>query len=194
MECSYLFLAQGFEEIEALTAVDVLRRADIPVKTVSITDCLQVTGAHGMTITADTIFADTDFNNASWLILPGGIPGATNLHEYEPLRKLLLKQRSENRSIAAICAAPAVVLCPSGLLKGRKATCYPGFEDHCTDAQWTGEPVVADKDFVLANGPANAMLWALNIVEQAVGSAKAREVAAGLLFFPNDKNVDFSFG
>lgn len=195
MKETYLFLAKGFEEVEALTAVDVLRRADIPVKTVSITYSLQVEGAHGIPVTADCLFADTNFDDAEWLILPGGMPGSVNLHEFAPLQQLLLRQAKAQRGIAAICAAPALVLCPLGLLQGRKATCYPGMEDQCAGAEWTGEPVVADKQFVLGNGPANAMLWALNIVDQAAGSAKAGEVAAGLLFFPaQNSDLDFTFG
>ena len=147
MKESYLFLAQGFEEVEALTAVDVLRRAGIPVKTVSITDSLQVTGANGITVTADVLFADSNFDNALWLICPGGMPGSVNLHEYEPLQKLLVKQATEKRGIAAICAAPALVLAP------------------------------------------------LNIVEQTLGSNQARDIAAGLLFFPAKENdIDFTFG
>lgn len=192
MKESYLFLAEGFEEVEALTAVDVLRRAGIPVKTVSISASLQVSGAHGIPVTADSLLSDTSFDEAIWLILPGGLPGATNLHECAPLQELLLKQAAAGRGIAAICAAPAAVLCPLGLLKGRKATCYPGFEDHCSEAEWTCVPVVADKQFVLGNGPANAMPWALAIVEQTAGSAKAAEVAAGLLF--SQDNVEFNFG
>ncbi len=195
MKDSYLFLAKGFEEVEALTAVDVIRRAGIPVKTVSITDVLQVEGAHNITVTADCLFSDTNFESAPWLILPGGMPGATNLHEYAPLNELLLKQASSHRGIAAICASPAIILSPIGLLRGRKATCYPGMEDNAGGAEWTGMPVVADKHFVLGNGPATAMLWALNIVEQTIGAEQARAVAAGLLFFPpQDSNLDFTFG
>lgn len=195
MKESYLFLARGFEEVEALTAVDVLRRAGMAVKTVSITESLQVEGAHGIPVTADCLFADTNFSAAAWLILPGGMPGSVNLHEFAPLQELLLKHAAAKRGIAAICAAPALVLCPLGLLRGRKATCYPGMENKEGGAIWTGEPVVADKRFVLGNGPANAMLWALNIVEQAESTACAREVAAGLLFFPaQDSDLDFTFG
>lgn len=195
MKVSYLFLARGFEEVEALTAVDILRRAGMTVKTVSITDALQVEGAHGISVTADCLFADAKFSDADWLILPGGMPGSVNLHEFVPLQNLLREHANANRGIAAICAAPSLVLCPLGLLHGRKATCYPGMENKDGGAIWTGEPVVADKRFVLGNGPANAMLWALNIVEQAESTTRAREVAAGLIFFPaQDSDLDFTFG
>lgn len=185
MKDSFVFLAHGFEEIETITVIDILRRAGIPVKSVSITDSLQVSGAHGITVTADCIYSDTNFENAEWLICPGGLPGAENLHTYAPLQALLLKHAGEGKKIAAICAAPAMVLCPLGLLDGLKATCYPGFEQYCDKALWTGEAVVASENFVLGNGPANAMHWALKIVEQTAGIDKASEVSAGLLY--NDK-------
>lgn len=184
---SYLFLAEGFEEVEALTAVDILRRAGIPVKTVSITSSLQVTGAHGITVKADVIYDSTLFVNAPWLILPGGMPGATNLYDFAPLQGLLESQaKSEHGRIAAICAAPAVVLGQSGLLKGEKATCYPGFEDKLTGAKVEDAAVVVSGKFVTGNGPANAMIWALTIVKECVGLQIARQVASGLLYYPNE--------
>ena len=130
MKESFVFLAEGFEEIEALTAIDVMRRAGMPVKTVSITSALQVCGAHGVTVNADVIFDNTLFKDPAWLVLPGGMPGATNLYNFAPLQGLLRRQvSSADGRIAAICASPAVVLGRLGLLKGRKATCYPGFEE-----------------------------------------------------------------
>lgn len=129
MKESYVFLAEGFEDVEALTPVDVLRRAEMPVKTVSITSSLQVKSAHGVVVTADVLYDNTMFKDPAWLILPGGMPGASNLYEFAPLQGLLKNQlASKDGRIAAICASPAVVLGQLGLLKGRKATCYPGFE------------------------------------------------------------------
>lgn len=182
MKESYLFLAAGFEEVEALTAVDLLRRSGMEVKTVSITNVLQVTGAHGITVNADLIYADASVEDADWLILPGGMPGATNLYEYGALANLLKEHASRNGDIAAICASPAVVLGQLGLLKGRKATCYPGFEPLMVGAEWEDENVVIDGNFVLGNGPASAMAWALAIIEKAMGAEKAGEVANGLLY------------
>lgn len=183
MKVAYVFLAEGFEEIEALTVIDVMRRGGMDVKTVSITSALQVKGAHGVTVNADLIFADTSFADAEWLVLPGGMPGATNLYDYEPLRKLLTVHLEKKESrVAAICAAPAVVLGQLGLLKGIKATCYPGFEGMLEGAEYLGEPVVADGQFVLGNGPANAMRWALKVVEEAEGKVTVDAVAAGMLF------------
>lgn len=196
MKDSYLFLAEGFEEIEALTAVDLLRRAGIPVKTVSITTSLQVTGAHGITVNADLLYNNILFADAPWLILPGGMPGATNLYEFAPLQGLLKQQTETHHGrIAAICAAPAVVLGQSGLLKGEDATCYPGFEKMLEGAKVTDAPVVVSGRFVLANGPANAMVWTLAIIKETVGSQEAGHVANGLLLYPRDEEgVDYFFG
>ena len=195
MKESYLFLAEGFEEIEALTAVDVLRRAGIPVKTVSITAALQVTGAHGITVNADLLFSNTLFRDVEWLILPGGLPGAANLYEYAPLQGVL-RQQMENTEgrIAAICASPAVVLGRMGLLKGRKATCYPGFEKELAGAVVTNEAVTVDDKFVLGNGPSTALKWALTIVEQTLGEKAATDVAAGMLLYNAPKGNTYNFG
>lgn len=185
MSESFLFLAEGFEEVEALTAVDILRRAGMKVKTVSITSALQVTGAHGITVNADVLFDNTLFSSPDWLILPGGMPGAVNLYECAQLQGLVRRQvESKNGRVAAICAAPAVVLGQMGLLEGRKATCYPGFEELLRGAVATGDPVTVDNKFVLGNGPANAMLWALNIVKADRGIDVAKNVASGMLYYP----------
>ncbi len=196
MKKSYIFLAEGFEEIEALTAIDLLRRANIPLQTVSITQTLQVTGTHGVTVTADSLLQDTTIDNPEWLILPGGMPGATNLYECYTLRKLLMRQASShNGRIAAICAAPAIVLGQLGLLKDIDATCYPGFEQYCTGATMHDDPVVVCGRYVTGNGPANAMLWALKIISETCEAEKAGEVATGLLFcLPENISHEFSFG
>lgn len=194
MNQSFLFLAEGFEEIEALTTVDVLRRAGIDVKTVSITSALQVKGAHGIVVSADLLFDNTLFDNPDWIILPGGLPGADNLYDFAPLHGLLEKQlHSAHGRIAAICAAPAVVLGKMGLLKGEKATCYPGFEGHLSGAECIDAPVVVSGKFVTANGPANSMLFALNIVRETLGEVEAVKVANGMLFYPVS-NEEYDFG
>ena len=189
MKESFLFLAAGFEEIEALTAIDVMRRAGINLQTVSITSALQVKGAHGVTVNADLIFDNTLFNQPEWLVLPGGMPGATNLYEFGPLQGLLKSQaESEKGRIAAICAAPAVVLGQLGLLKGEEATCYPGFEKLMEGAIHKDLPVVVSNKFVLGNGPANARPWALTIVKEALGKDEAAKVASGMLYYPVELN------
>ena len=192
MKESFLFLAEGFEEVEALTAVDVLRRAGMPVRTVSITSALQVKGAHGVIVSADVLYDNTMFRDAAWLILPGGLPGADNLHDYSPLIGLLRNQLESKRGrIAAICAAPAVVLGAEGMLRGRRATCYPGFESKLLGAEYVDAPVVRDDKFVLGNGPANALLWALTIVEEELGQEKAANVANGMLVYPSETDTQY---
>lgn len=196
MRESFIFLAEGFEEVEAITVIDLLRRAGMPVKTVSITTSLQVTGAHGVTVNADLIFDNTLFQDAEWLILPGGMPGATNLYNFGPLQGLLKSQlESKSGRIAAICASPAVVLGQLGLLEGEKATCYPGFEGQLEGADHVDAPVVKSGRFVTGNGPASAMPWALKIITETLGSQEAIKVANGLLLYPRDnREVDHFFG
>ena len=196
MKDSFVFLAEGFEEVEAITVIDLLRRAGMPVKTVSITTALQVTGAHGVTVNADLIYDNTLFADAEWLILPGGMPGATNLYEFDPLAGLLKSQlESKNGRIAAICASPAVILGQLGLLRGEKATCYPGFEHLLDGAEVVDSPVVISNKFVLGNGPGSATAWALAIIAEAMGSEQAIEVANGMLIYPRDTaNIDHFFG
>lgn len=192
MRDSFIFLAEGFEEIEAITVIDLLRRAGLPVKTVSITTSLQVKGAHGVTMNADVIFDNTLFKDAEWLILPGGMPGATNLYDFQPLQELLkIQAASRDGRIAAICASPAVVLGQLGLLEGEKATCYPGFEDLLKGAERVDAPVVKSSRFLLGNGPANAMLWSLAIISETLGSGEAFKVANGLLYPGNNEEIDY---
>lgn len=193
MKPSFLFLAEGFEEVEAITAIDVLRRAGIPVKTISISESLQVRGAHNIVVKADCLYDNTLFVDPEWLILPGGMPGAENLYEFAPLQGLLKAHAGEGGKIAAICAAPAVVLGRLGLLKGKQATCYPGFESELTGAEHVDAPAVTDGNIVTGNGPANALLWALYIVREAIGEQEAVKVANGMLFFPAISE-EFDFG
>lgn len=196
MKESYLFLAEGFEEMEALCAVDILRRAEIPVRTVSITSSLQVKGAHGVVVTADVLFADTHIADAPWLILPGGLPGATNLAEFAPLDTLLREQvASAEGRIAAICASPAMVLGQKGLLEGQSATSYPGTQQLMRGANVVDAPVVVSGKFLTGNGPANAMHWALCIVAETLGQQVAEHVANDMLLYPtNDNSLDWTFG
>lgn len=190
---SFLFLADGFEEIEALATVDLLRRAGLDLKTVSINPTRTATGAHGVEVTADVTFAEANFAEVGWLILPGGMPGAQNLHDYEPLAQLLRKHAAHNGNIAAICASPAVVLANLGLLDGREATCYPGFEHTLTahGAVHRQQPVVHAGNIVTANGPASAMLFALAIIADTLGRDAAAEVSKGLLYFPTQAPTYF---
>lgn len=194
MKDSFVFLAAGFEEIEALTVIDVMRRAGMNVQTVSITSALQVKGAHGVTVNADLLYDNTLFKDPEWLVLPGGMPGATNLYEFAPLQGLLRSQaESEHGRIAAICASPAVVLGQLGLLKGERVTCYPGFEQLIVGGEIVDEPVVVSNKFVLGNGPAYALPWALTLVMEARGREVSANVASGMLYYPTELNPQDNF-
>lgn len=175
----YVFLANGFEEIEALATVDILRRAGMDVLTVSINEGVQVTGAHGVTVCADATVDMVDGDDAGWLVLPGGLPGATNLAACPKVVDMLNAQDCRGGNIAAICASPAMVLAPLGLLSGHAATCYPGCE--VDGVRFTGADVEVSGNIVTGKGPGLTMRFALAIVEKSLGKAKADEVAAGLL-------------
>ena len=180
MKTVYVFLADGFEEVEALTTVDVLRRAGVVTKMVSVTPDEIVVGAHKMSILCDINFDNCDFYDAAMLVLPGGMPGAETLGKHKSLCSLLQNAASNNLKIAAICAAP-MVLGNLDLLKGKKATCYPGFETYLNGAEYTAEMVTCDGNFITGKGPAAALPFALTLAEELVGKEKAMEVAQGML-------------
>lgn len=181
MKNSYVFLAPGFEEIEAVAPIDLLRRAGMPVVTVSMLPGQpQVTGAHGVPYVADTtIDYLAPVPSAEWLILPGGMPGATNLYESEKLAAMLRKFEG---NIAAICASPAVVLGQLGLLKGVKATCYPGMESVAPEVNFTGDALVRDGRILTAMGPAFAVDFAAAIIEASMGQDVMNQVLTGMLY------------
>lgn len=175
-----LFLANGFEEIEALATVDILRRAQIPVETISISKEKNVTGAHGISVVADKIFQEADFSGVEVLVLPGGMPGAKNLNEHEKLKRLITEFNSTGKLITAICAAP-MVLGGLGLLNNKKATCYPGFETELIGATVTDENVEVDGNIITGKGPGLAFDFALQLVEQIAGLKTRQEAQKGLL-------------
>lgn len=191
MKSSYLFLAEGFEETEAIVVVDILRRAGMPVSTVAIGTDKNVRGANGITIQADTTIREIKDQPAEWLICPGGMPGASNLAASSDVNEMLRRQAADGGKIAAICAAPAVVLSPLGILDQREATCYPGFEQLCPTAILRDTPVVALDTLITGNGPAAAMRFALAIVKNSLGNAKSRDIGQGLLYYPRDMNFYF---
>ena len=176
----YLFLATGFEECEALGMVDTCRRAGLQVNIVSTTGEMVVRSAHGVAICADSLFEDNDYSNASMLALPGGMPGATNLYAYAPLRELILEHAKAGKALAAICAAP-LVLGRLRLLSGKKATCYPGFESELTGATTTGKLVEVDGNSLPGKGPAAAYFLGYAIIEFFKGHEAAKQVAEGML-------------
>jgi 4-methyl-5(b-hydroxyethyl)-thiazole monophosphate biosynthesis len=173
-------LADGTEEIEAMTMIDVLRRADAQV-TVAGVPTLEITAAHGVKFTADKLISECIDEAYDMIALPGGMPGAENLRDSKPLTDLLVNQRESGRWYAAICASPAVVLGSHGLLTGRSATCYPGFAGGLGGATESDERVVVDGPCITSKGPGSAMAFALTLVSILFGEAKTDEVAAGLL-------------
>ena len=173
-----VFLAEGFEEIEAISIIDILRRAEISVTTVSLKDKL-VTGAHKIVVQADMMFDEVNYDTYDMIVLPGGMPGAKNLNEHEGVKEQL-KAFAKNKHIGAICAAP-MVLGGMGLLKGKRVTCYPGFEPELIGANVTNEPVTIDGNIITGKGPAFAISFSLQLIETLVGKAGRDEVSNGLL-------------
>lgn len=171
----YVFLADGFEEVEAFTSVDVLRRAGLNLDMVSVTPDEIVTGAHDVPVLCDRNIANCDFYDAELVLLPGGMPGAAILEKSPELRNLILKFAEQNKPIAAICAAP-MILGKLGLLKGRKATCYPGFEQYLEGADFTDAPVERDGNIITGKGPGAAMEFALTVVDLLLGKEKVQEL------------------
>lgn len=180
----YVFLADGFEDVEALIPVDVLRRGGVEVVTVSITDFPLVTSAHGVNIEADLLFEQAEFSDADLLMLPGGMPGASNLYAHAGVCKAVCEQAAAGRKVAAICAAPAVVLAPLGILSGKQATCYPGFEQAFLegDARYTADLVTVDGNVTTAEGPAAAFPYAYELLAQLVDKKTSDQVAEGMRF------------
>lgn len=178
----YEFLADGFEEVEGLGPVDVLRRGGVEVKTVSVTGSEMVSTSHGVTVKADLLFEDADFSDADLLMMPGGLPGSATLDMHEGLHCVLAAHNEAGKLIGAICAAP-MVLGRMGLLKGRRATCYPGFDKYLEGAEYTSELVTVDGNFVTGKGPAATLPYAYKLLEFMAGEEKAREVAEGMGFF-----------
>ena len=171
----YVFLADGFEDVEALIPIDVLRRGGVDVTTVSITDFPLVQSAHGM-------FEQGDFADADLLFLPGGMPGASNLFEHKGVCKAIVDQHMAGKKVAAICASPAVVLAPLGILEGKKATCYPGFEQALEDAKYTGDLVTVDGNVTTGEGPAAAFPFAYELLAQLVDKKTSDQIAEGMRF------------
>ena len=173
----YVFLANGFEDIEALIPIDVLRRGGVDVITVSTTEDIIVESAHGVGIRADQMFTACDFSDADLLMLPGGMPGASNLFEHEGVCQALELQAAAGKKIAAICASPAVVLSQLGLLDGKKATCYPGFEQMLETADYTGALVTVDG---IGPAKARALLGAMPLSKIRDASVSELEKIKGI--------------
>ncbi|MDL2252177.1 DJ-1/PfpI family protein [Odoribacter sp. OttesenSCG-928-J03] len=181
MKNVFLFLAEGFEEIEAVATIDVLLRGGVDVKVISITDQKEVKGAHGLGVVADGVLKEALNEEAEMLIFPGGMPGAQNLADCAPLMAKLDTHFKQNGLVAAICAAPALVLSRLPLAPHTRITCYPGFESHLSKINVVADGVVVEGNVISAKGPAFACDFGLAIVEKLMGKAVADEVAAGML-------------
>ena len=179
----YQFMANGFEDIEALIPVDVLRRGGVDIKTVSITGSNMVESAHGVVLMTDVLFEEVEdeLKDADLLMLPGGMPGAENLNAHEGLKKALLAQNAAGKMVSAICAAP-LVLGGLGIVEGRRATCYPGFEKTLKGATYTADLWTTDHNITTGEGPAAALPYAFSLLAMLVSEEKAREVAEGMRY------------
>ncbi len=177
----YIFLAEGFEAIETITPVDMLIRAQIPIRMVSVTGNLTVSSSQGVKIQANVLFEDTDFSDAEMLIIPGGQPGATNLGNHKGLEKLILRLAASGKPLAAICAGPTV-LGRCGVLKGRKVTVFPGYENDLGGAEYTGGLVEQDGNIITAVGPAAAIEFSKSIITLLRGRQVMSAVCAKMQF------------
>ena len=169
------FLAEGMEEVECLAVVDIARRAGIEVEMVSVSGGRAVTGSHGITVLADVTFEDATFDESDVLFLPGGLPGVTNLAAHEGLRALLPRFAAQGKRLAALCAGPSV-LGGLGLLRGRTATCYPGWEERLEGAHYTPQGVVTDGNVTTARGLGFAIDMGLELVRLLKDEEKAAEI------------------
>lgn len=176
----YLFLGTGFEEVEAVATIDVLRRAEVELTTVSVMNERLVEGAHGVRIEADKMFNDVDCSNADMLILPGGMPGTLNLGEHLGLTTLLRDHNKKGRWIAAICAAPSI-LGKMHILRNQQAVCYPGFEDQLEEAFVSKDRVMVSGNIVTSRGPGCTIEFALQLASILKGEDVANAVAEGML-------------
>ena len=184
MKKVYVFLADGFEDVEALIPIDVWRRGGVDVTTVSISDFPLVNSAHGVNIEADIMFEQGEFDDADLIFLPGGMPGASNLFAHKGVCKAVVDQFAAGKKVAAICASPAVVLAPLGILEGKKATCYPGFENVLAEnnATYTGDLFTVDGNVTTGEGPAAAFPFAYELLSQLVNKQTSDQIAEGMRF------------
>lgn len=176
-----IFFAEGYEEIEGLTVVDICRRAGLTVDMVSITEEYPVEGSHGIVVGMDKTFSELDFDSYDMLVLPGGMPGTKNLEACEPLMEQVDAFYKSGKYIAAICAAPSI-FGHRGILKGRKACSYPSFESHLEGAEVTAGPVEISDNVITSRGMGTAIDFALAIMSVFVGKDKADEMAKNIVY------------
>lgn len=173
-------VADGTEDLEAVAIIDILRRAGATVTIASVTGSLGVTCSQGIRISADCLIADCTDREYDLVALPGGIPGVEHLRDSGDLIRILQRQNRAGKLYGAICASPAVVLQPHGLLENRLATCHPGFADKLVNRDTTGATVIADGNCITSRGAGTAVDFGLALVEHLFGHDKRRSVEAGL--------------
>jgi 4-methyl-5(b-hydroxyethyl)-thiazole monophosphate biosynthesis len=183
-----VFLADGFEEVEAVTPIDFLRRVGIEVVSASIGGDRTVRGSHGIAVTADALVEDLAGHEGGWevVVIPGGMPGAANIAASDQAAAHIRAQHQAGKPLAAICAAPAVVLAPLGILRGRRFTCYPGMEGQAgreanPGAQWVGSPVAVDGHLITSRGAGTAGAFALAIIGELLGRGEAQKLAQAVV-------------
>ena len=174
-----VLLAEGFEEIEALTVSDIMRRADVTCDLVSIGEEKMVKSSHNLLVQADKIFdEDMDYD---LVVIPGGIPGATNLRDDERVIRFVKKQNKEGKLIGAICAGP-IVLGRAGITEGINLTSYPGYEDELPNCEYLEDAVVVDKNIITSRGPATAMSFSYKLLEMLGYDHKVEGISSGMLY------------
>lgn len=181
MKTVFVFLAEGFEEIEAVTTIDLLRRAGLSVITISVEDSLEVTGAHHIPVIADRHISNIDELKADAFVLPGGLPGVSNLAKSETLLDILRKAQNDSKLLAAICAAPSI-LGELGMLDGKTATCYPSFEEKLGDYQATESAVVLSDGVITARSAGVTIPFALEIIKYLLDEETAQSVANAIIY------------
>lgn len=176
-----IFFATGYEEIEGLTVVDICRRCNLDIDMVSVTEERKVTGSHGISVEMDKMFSEVNFDEYDMLVLPGGMPGTRNLEAHEGLMAQVDAYFAAGKYIGAICAAPSV-FGHRGILKGRNACCYPGFESHLEGADVSMKPVEIAGNVITSRGMGTAIEFALAIVGHFCGQEKADEMAKSIIY------------
>jgi len=177
----YVFMADGTEEVEALTVIDLLRRAKVDVVTVSIMEKKQVMTSHKIGVEADELYGESDYMDGDMIVLPGGMPGTTHLKNHEALRKVLFAYKEAGKYLAAICAAPSIYGW-NGMLEGKKAICYPGFEEELKGAMVTNEGVVTDGQFITSKGLGTAIDFSLELITLLVNAETAENIAKAVQY------------
>lgn len=180
MKKAVVFLAPGFEEVEAMTPVDLLRRAGVDVVLAGL-GSREIKGAHGISVKTDTTAEEISPEEFDCVVLPGGMPGSVNLSESQYVNKTVTSLYEKGKLVAAICAAPAVVLGPLGILEGKRFTCYPGFEARVNQGEFSEERVVHDGNLVTSRGPGTAMEFSLELIALLTDRSVSKKIKEGCL-------------